>query len=691
MSFDFGDYVSMRRLAITTSTSGVKEEEDSYVSDDDESCRVQNSLRELSLPDWMPAERQGESASVLPTSFENKTIKFTKRPFGFTVEPHPDLGYAMVTKCTNLDLEDLSEMAILKIADRITTGINFRELEEIFNRTSLPVEVTFGEWKMPERMSKQEFPSAIDTLEMPEDAYDSKEFSTESITKEQLPSGNTLHKKWSTRSINPSLTKLIDTEPEKALLIERVSGLNLVHASTLPDQLVDSRQRKMDSAWRLSKKPTNRVSYLHEALKFSTNKYELNFIEDEKGVLDIDGSSTSEEEELVLSSHLARDSFNLARSITYDEAKAKKVWQMCDAMDMIAHQNPANYRPLSFKGVEGNTYTWSKMCVQRVDIIKELVNTEQVYLDGIKELYKVFLEPVSEILNEQEKLTLLNYIPQIIDLSSNLLQEFREANNIAKIFLTVGQHLKIYSRYLVNYTDMCVLVRDLEHQRKFTRYCKKNDIRSKVFYSSCILPVQRGPRYILLLKELRKKTQTDHPMVKDLDNAIAFMDDICHTINKHGKTIEKQHHLFRISSTIKENSLKENGIWPLVKPARTLIREGTILCYESALKKKDHKKQNISSVHLVKAKGVLCNDILLIISKQKVKRLMQVDYIRLIDIEMTKMGKKFFGIHITDTNEEILVFYVHEKLDRDAWSESIRKYMWMAQEINKSMSPVFQA
>jgi len=238
---------------------------------------------------------------------------------------------------------------------------------------------------------------------------------------------------------------------------------------------------------------------------------------------------------------------------------------------------------------------------------------------------------------------------------------------------------------------MCVLVRDLEQQRKFKRYCKKKDIQSAVFYSNCILPVQRGPRYYLLLKELRKKTQADHPMVKDLDKAIEFTEEICSTINKHGKTIENQHHLFRISSTIKKKSLIENEIWPLVEPARTLIREGIVLCYQSALKKKDHKKENISSVHLIKVMAVLCNDMLIIISKRKVKRLIQLQYLRLIDIEMTHMGKKFFGVHITDTREEILVFYVHKKLDRDVWSDSIRKYTRIAQEINnKSMSLVFQ-
>merc|ERR1719184_550109 len=102
-------------------------------------------------------------------------------------------------------------------------------------------------------------------------------------------------------------------------------------------------------------------------------------------------------------------------------------------------------------------------------------------------------------------------------------------------------------------------------------------------------------------------------MAKDLDEAIAFTEQRCHTINIHGKTIENQHHLFRISSTISQKSLKENKIWPLVEPARTLIHEGRILCYASALKSKIPKQKN--RIDHIKAKCVLCNDMLLIIYK----------------------------------------------------------------------------
>jgi len=203
----------------------------------------------------VPVEREGESASILPRGFKSKIIKFTKRPFGFSFEAHPVLGYAMVTKVTNPDLKDLSELAILEIGDRIATGINIRELIEIFKGSPLPVDVTFGEYKMPERLSKQTFHFSSNSLKLSQDT-ESKEFSTEdtsevlsSSKKKQSPScfGPKIRLGTSRSNLNPRVTKLIDNDPEKALLIERVSGINLGRAHTLPDQLVGSRKRKKES------------------------------------------------------------------------------------------------------------------------------------------------------------------------------------------------------------------------------------------------------------------------------------------------------------------------------------------------------------------------------------------------------------------------------------------------------------
>lgn len=695
------EYTYSRRLGISNEEI-FQDEEDSYVSDEEEVLRMQSSLKNLSMPEWVPIEDQGASMSLIASAIETRTVKFMKRPFGFSIEQHPVLDYALVTNITNSKLKDLADMAILKIADRITSGISVKELVHFLKMSPLPVEITFGEFTMPNRKSTQKFYSTLIRIEHSEEAENKLGFLPEKTDSDVKASSKaspclrpTLINKVSRGSqlnMTPRLNKLIHESPEYTSLIERVSGLNLTRASTVPDEFTNAKKKNKNKSVHTVRKHTTRVSYLHDVLKCDSTEYEFIFHEDEKGVSDSDGTSDEEEH---ISWHYVVNSgpIHLTRSVTYDEAQAKRVFDMYEYIDILSHHNPATYRDLSMKGIEGKMERWSKMCVKRVNILQELYDTEQTFLMGIEKLYHEFLKPVSEcfVLKQEEKLTLLNYIPQIIEISRFLLEEFKKSDNIAKTFLKEGQCLRIYSKFVMNYSKMCVLVRDLEKHKRFKRYCKRNEIPSKIFYSNCILPVQRGPRYNLLLKELRKYTQSDHLMVNDLDKAIAFTEDVCRVINKHGTIIENQHHLFRISSTIKEKSLKENGIWPLVQPSRILVREGTVLCYESALKKKDHKKENISNVQLLKTKGVLCNDMLLIISKQNVKRLMKLDYMREFQIEINHNGKKYFGVHITDTKDEFLIFYVHQRQDRDAWSESIRKYILLEQEIkNKSLPLVFQ-
>jgi len=692
------DYTYTRRLGVGKQPTQDQFEEESYDSDEEEVLRMQDTLKGLVMPDLL-CENTGASMSLITTAIKSKTIKFIKRPFGFSIETHPVLDCVIVTNITNPELKEIELMAVAKIGDKITNGINLQELLKFLKTSQLPVEITFRELTIPDRKSTHILYSPVKPVEHSEEKECKWVFPQDNNTDDVKSSSKrsplclrpslikivTPH--INQHNLTPGLTKLIHERPEVASLIERVSRKNLTRAST---EYPDGQNSK-----KISKKPATRVSYLHDVLRCHSNEYEFTFHEDEKSASDSEGSNynTSEEEELFSMHNLFNGGpVHLTRSTTYDCLQSKRFFEIRDVFDIISHHNPATYRDLSMKGIEGNAEKWSTMCKERVDIIQELYDTEQIFLIGIEKLYHEFLKPISEILKQKDKLTLLNYIPQIVDLSHTLLEEFKKSDNIAKTFLTWGQGLKIYSKYIVNYSDMCVLVRDLEKQKKFKRYCKRNKISSKIFYSNCILPVQRGPRYNLLLKELRKKTQSDHGMVKDLDEAIAFTSDVCHIINEHGTILENQHHLFRISSTIKEKSLKENGIWPLVKPSRTLVREGTVLCYASALKKKDHKKDNIGNVRLIKTVCVLCNDILLIIFKQKVKRLMKLNYMRECDIEINHNGKKFFGLHITDTNDEFLIFYVHQQLDRDAWSESIRKYIGIAQEIqNKSLNLLFQS
>ena len=87
--------------------------------------------------------------------------------------------------------------------------------------------------------------------------------------------------------------------------------------------------------------------------------------------------------------------------------------------------------------------------------------------------------------------------------------------------------------------------------------------------SYLILPVQRVPRYKLLLSELRKRTPKDHPDYAPLEEAIAKVNAAAHVINDTLKDREILNKLFHIQSQFV-------GKVELVRRGRKFEREGVL-------------------------------------------------------------------------------------------------------------------
>jgi len=85
-----------------------------------------------------------------------------------------------------------------------------------------------------------------------------------------------------------------------------------------------------------------------------------------------------------------------------------------------------------------------------------------------------------------------------------------------------------------------------------------------------IMPVQRVPRYQLLLRELLKYTDETHPDYQSLQMALRMIKDIALTINDGKKLAEERQRIVDI-----QNNLVGNMKCPyLVQPTRRLVYEG---------------------------------------------------------------------------------------------------------------------
>ena len=91
-----------------------------------------------------------------------------------------------------------------------------------------------------------------------------------------------------------------------------------------------------------------------------------------------------------------------------------------------------------------------------------------------------------------------------------------KAKTIGTVFKETVPFMKLYTQYINNYDDVIATVRECRKENpaldKFLKECKKSkpECRGMDINSFLILPVQRIPRYQLLLRELIKNTPTSY-------------------------------------------------------------------------------------------------------------------------------------------------------------------------------------
>ena len=86
-----------------------------------------------------------------------------------------------------------------------------------------------------------------------------------------------------------------------------------------------------------------------------------------------------------------------------------------------------------------------------------------------------------------------------------------------------------------------------------------------------IMPIQRIPRYVMLLSDLLKHTDPSHPDYKQLEQAVTKVEGVARYINEKKREDENMKRLLVINKSI-EGTFED----PLVQPHRKFVREGAL-------------------------------------------------------------------------------------------------------------------
>jgi hypothetical protein len=223
----------------------------------------------------------------------------------------------------------------------------------------------------------------------------------------------------------------------------------------------------------------------------------------------------------------------------------------------------------------------AKMLKKRGYIVKELIATEKAYSEKLSLFLEIFIEPMrkdgileaSDIHNQFLNWEIIVGLHQ--SLLANLMEEPDEtAVKVGSIFGLYGHFLKMYMQYLSNYeialTRRATL---LTTNKRFSQFIETaaTDPRCKgeAFASFLIAPVQRIPRYKLLLEDILKNTPEDHEDYEALVSSLAKVTDVAIANNEAIRQREKKEEIMRIMMAFESRT----RINLLDEPTRVFKRE----------------------------------------------------------------------------------------------------------------------
>ncbi|XP_020280620.1 FYVE, RhoGEF and PH domain-containing protein 4-like [Pseudomyrmex gracilis] len=324
---------------------------------------------------------------------------------------------------------------------------------------------------------------------------------------------------------------------------------------------------------------------------------------------------------------------------------------------------------------DNEKYAEAKERALRAQAIQEILATEVTYLQQLEILAKFFIQPILErkLLDHPLLVSLLENITTLYNVSGELIEGLkRNPDNVAEVFHKLAPFFKLYSVYVYDYTQVLHLIQTSEENNPaFKKFISDQETRPEVsrkLSSLLITPVQRVPRYQLLVKEVLQHTPCRHKEYRPLQSCLVEIEKSAKHINSLIAQNEETQKLLNLQKCI---STSIN----LVKPGRMLLKQGPLM--------RVSRRGKVA----YKRYFVLLNDTLLYCKGEPETSLSVSCVLPLNKCSLTcVLSKKLF--RITCLHEAFLLY--SENDDSEQWIQSIQnainKYTECRQTLRKESS-----
>ena len=222
---------------------------------------------------------------------------------------------------------------------------------------------------------------------------------------------------------------------------------------------------------------------------------------------------------------------------------------------------------------------------ERVIIAEEILYTEKTYVEGLTVLLEKFFKPlqaakiiplpsIRRIFSDIE--VLFGFNCQFLKSLEGRISKWNEnEQKLGDIFLHGVEYLKMYTMYVNNYNESVKEVTTCK--QKISKFAEFLD---RVRYSECnglditsylIMPVQRIPRYVMLLGELLKNTPKNHVDYVNLEAAFIKTKEVADYVNEKKREAENLNQVVSIQEKL------AGKIDLLEDASRRFVREGPMI------------------------------------------------------------------------------------------------------------------
>jgi len=285
---------------------------------------------------------------------------------------------------------------------------------------------------------------------------------------------------------------------------------------------------------------------------------------------------------------------------------------------------------------------------------------------------QVTIKELKSLANDLQ--VIVNYNTKLLKDLSPRVENWSPHQKLGDIFLQLGLFLKVYTQYVKDYSQArAELSTARKNSPEFAAYIteleKSNATRldNKDIFAYLIMPVQRIPRYQLLLRDLLEHTEKEHVDYESLNKALEQIASVASYIEE--KTEEAEH--VHLVSTIQARFA--NKAENLVVPGRKFVKKGSLVVWSVKQKKRQPSLIFLFSDLLVTTKwsvsatGTLKRKKLLSGAKDlKFRASFQLKYLVPCSVPDDTKHKYCFGLN-TEFGESVVRFFAENEEEKAEW------------------------